>query len=63
MLGIDQPIVQAPMAAVPGLAAAVSNAGALGPDRTATHARGDADMPVATSSRSARAIIHIGGQP
>jgi hypothetical protein len=51
------------MAAVPGLAAAVSNAGALGPDRTATHARGDADMPVATSSRSARAIIHIGGQP
>ena len=30
MLGIDQPIVQAPMAAIPGLAAAVSNAGALG---------------------------------
>jgi nitronate monooxygenase len=30
LLGIDQPIVQAPMAAVPGLAAAVSNAGALG---------------------------------
>ena len=30
MLGIDQPIVQAPMADVPGLAAAVSNAGALG---------------------------------
>jgi nitronate monooxygenase len=30
MLGIEQPIVQAPMAAVPGLAAAVSNAGALG---------------------------------
>jgi nitronate monooxygenase len=30
MLGIDQPIVQAPMAAVPQLAAAVSNAGALG---------------------------------
>lgn len=30
MLGIDRPIVQAPMAAVPGLAAAVSNAGALG---------------------------------
>ncbi len=29
-LGIDQPVVQAPMAAVPGLAAAVSNAGALG---------------------------------
>ena len=30
MLGIDQPIVQAPMAAIPGLAAAVSKAGALG---------------------------------
>jgi len=30
MLGIEQPIVQAPMAAVPQLAAAVSNAGALG---------------------------------
>src|ERR1700689_1860363 len=30
MLGIDHPIVQAPMAAIPGLAAAVSNAGALG---------------------------------
>jgi len=30
MLGIDQPIVQAPMAAVPRLAGAVSNAGALG---------------------------------
>ena len=29
-LGIEQPIVQAPMAAIPGLAAAVSNAGALG---------------------------------
>src|SRR5580693_3213293 len=30
MLGIEKPIVQAPMAAIPGLAAAVSNAGALG---------------------------------
>ncbi len=30
LLGIDQPIVQAPMSAVPQLAAAVSNAGALG---------------------------------
>jgi nitronate monooxygenase len=30
MLGIEHPIVQAPMAAVPPLAAAVSNAGALG---------------------------------
>ena len=30
MLGIEQPIVQAPMAAIPALAAAVSNAGALG---------------------------------
>jgi nitronate monooxygenase len=30
ILGIEQPIVQAPMAAVPQLAAAVSNAGALG---------------------------------
>jgi nitronate monooxygenase len=30
MLGIEQPIVQAPMAAIPRLAAAVSNAGALG---------------------------------
>jgi nitronate monooxygenase len=30
VLGIDQPIVQAPMAAIPPLAAAVSNAGALG---------------------------------
>jgi nitronate monooxygenase len=30
MLGIDQPIVQAPIAQVPQLAAAVSNAGALG---------------------------------
>ncbi|MGD0608103.1 MAG: nitronate monooxygenase [Streptosporangiaceae bacterium] len=30
MLGIEHPIVQAPMAAIPGLAAAVSNAGALG---------------------------------
>jgi nitronate monooxygenase len=30
LLGIDHPIVQAPMAAVPALAAAVSNAGALG---------------------------------
>ena len=30
LLGIEQPIVQAPMAAIPDLAAAVSNAGALG---------------------------------
>ena len=30
MLGIEQPVVQAPMAAIPPLAAAVSNAGALG---------------------------------
>ena len=30
MLGIEQPIIQAPMAAVPRLAAAVSDAGALG---------------------------------
>jgi nitronate monooxygenase len=30
LLGIEQPIVQAPMAAIPKLAAAVSNAGALG---------------------------------
>jgi nitronate monooxygenase len=30
LLGIEQPIVQAPMSAVPKLAAAVSNAGALG---------------------------------
>jgi nitronate monooxygenase len=30
VLGIEQPIVQAPMAAIPRLAAAVSNAGALG---------------------------------
>jgi nitronate monooxygenase len=30
LLGIEKPIVQAPMSAVPGLAAAVSNAGALG---------------------------------
>jgi nitronate monooxygenase len=30
LLGMDQPIVQAPMSAVPQLAAAVSNAGALG---------------------------------
>jgi nitronate monooxygenase len=30
MLGIDHPVVQAPMAAIPQLAAAVSNAGALG---------------------------------
>src|SRR6202034_3814473 len=30
MLGIEQPIVQAPMVAIPQLAAAVSNAGALG---------------------------------
>jgi nitronate monooxygenase len=30
LLGIEQPIVQAPMSALPGLAAAVSNAGALG---------------------------------
>jgi nitronate monooxygenase len=30
LLGIEQPIVQAPMAAVPALAAAVSDAGALG---------------------------------
>ena len=30
LLGIDYPIVQAPMAAIPRLAAAVSNAGALG---------------------------------
>jgi nitronate monooxygenase len=30
LLGIDKPIVQAPMSAVPELAAAVSNAGALG---------------------------------
>lgn len=30
LLGIEQPVVQAPMAAIPGLAAAVSNAGALG---------------------------------
>ena len=30
LLGIEQPIVQAPMSAVPTLAAAVSNAGALG---------------------------------
>jgi len=30
MLGIDRPVVQAPMAAIPELAAAVSNAGGLG---------------------------------
>jgi NAD(P)H-dependent flavin oxidoreductase YrpB (nitropropane dioxygenase family) len=30
LLGIEQPIIQAPMADVPRLAAAVSNAGALG---------------------------------
>ena len=30
LLGIEQPIVQAPMSAVPELAAAVANAGALG---------------------------------
>ena len=30
LLGIEHPIVQAPMAAIPQLAAAVSNAGALG---------------------------------
>jgi NAD(P)H-dependent flavin oxidoreductase YrpB (nitropropane dioxygenase family) len=30
LLGIEQPIVQAPMSAEPRLAAAVSNAGALG---------------------------------
>jgi nitronate monooxygenase len=30
LLGIEQPIVLAPMVAVPPLAAAVSNAGALG---------------------------------
>jgi nitronate monooxygenase len=30
LLGIERPIVQAPMSAVPGLAAAVSNASALG---------------------------------
>jgi nitronate monooxygenase len=30
MLGIERPIVQAPMAAIPALAAAVSDAGALG---------------------------------
>ncbi|MGD0377680.1 MAG: hypothetical protein ABSB01_24240, partial [Streptosporangiaceae bacterium] len=30
MLGIEQPIVLAPMVDIPGLAAAVSNAGALG---------------------------------
>ena len=30
LLGIDHPIVQAPMAAIPALAAAVSDAGALG---------------------------------
>jgi nitronate monooxygenase len=30
LLGIEQPIVQAPMSAVPQLAAAVSNPGALG---------------------------------
>src|ERR1700723_4756106 len=30
LLGIERPIVQAPMSAVPQLAAAVSNAGALG---------------------------------
>jgi nitronate monooxygenase len=30
LLGIDQPVVLAPMVAVPQLAAAVSNAGALG---------------------------------
>ena len=30
LLGIHHPIVQAPMSAVPGLAAAVSNAGGLG---------------------------------
>ena len=30
LLGIDQPIVQAPIAEIPGLTAAVSNAGALG---------------------------------
>src|SRR6201986_2529592 len=30
LLGIEQPIVQAPMSAIPRLAAAVANAGALG---------------------------------
>jgi nitronate monooxygenase len=48
LLGIEQPVVQAPMAAIPELAAAVSNAGALGmvtspglmtPDRSSARRR------------------------
>jgi NAD(P)H-dependent flavin oxidoreductase YrpB (nitropropane dioxygenase family) len=45
MLGIERPIVQAPMAAVPQLAAAVSNAGALG-------------MVTLTWSADAAAVVH-----
>jgi nitronate monooxygenase len=51
LLGIEQPIVQAPMAAVPRLAAAVSNAGALG---IAAGGIGDA--------RGVAAVLALGAQ-
>jgi nitronate monooxygenase len=53
LLGIEQPVVQAPMAAVPRLAAAVSNAGALGMVTLTWSADAGADVR-ATAALTAR---------
>src|SRR5262249_29871450 len=53
LLGIDQPIVQAPIAQVPRLAAAVSNAGALG-HVTLTWAGDAGDVVHETAALTAR---------
>ena len=58
-LGIDVPIVQAPMAGVssPAMAAAVANAGALGSIGVgATHAEGARKMIAAVRERSSRSL-------
>ena len=59
LLGIDVPIVQAPMAGVstPAMAAAVSNAGALGSIGVgSTHAAGAREMIAAARQRSPRSL-------
>ena len=58
-LGIDLPIIQAPMASVssPAMAAAVSNAGALGSVGVgATDAQGARKMIAAVRERSLRSV-------
>jgi nitronate monooxygenase len=57
MLGIKQPIVQAPMADVPRLAAVVSNAGALGMLTTWS-----ADVGALSSATSRRTVRRLSGR-